>query len=52
MSSSACDPIKFDWFYLEQLRRSARLASREERLAHESTKRTIKGPIDFTFTTD
>ena len=32
MWSSAFDPIKFDWFYLERLRRSARLASREERL--------------------
>ena len=32
MWSSAFDPIKFDWFYLERLRRSSRLASREERL--------------------
>ena len=32
MWSSAFDPIKFNWFYLERLRRSARLASREERL--------------------
>ena len=32
MWSSAFDPIKFDWFYLERLRRSARLVSREERL--------------------
>ena len=27
--SSAFDPIKFDWFYLEQLRRSSRLACHE-----------------------
>ena len=32
MWSSAFDPIKFDWFYLERLRRSSRLVSREERL--------------------
>ena len=30
--SSGFDPIKLDWFYLERLRRSSRLASREERL--------------------
>ena len=30
--SSVFDPIKLDWFYLERLRRSSRLASREERL--------------------
>ena len=32
MWSSAFDPIKCDWFYLELLRRCARLASRKERL--------------------
>ena len=32
MRGSAFDPIKFEWFYLEWLRRSSRLASRKERL--------------------
>ena len=33
---SAFEPVKFDWFYLERLRRSSRLASREKRLETDS----------------
>ena len=32
MWSSVFDPVKFDWFYLERLKRSWRLELREERL--------------------